>query len=90
MGLGSPMLRIVTAPFWKDSDIFVDFNYGLMKVKKTPENDDISVVIEIRDIQNNIRLEKILSLKNNLTYNEDELKYGLMCISTHKSHNNLL
>jgi len=32
MGLGSPMLRIVTSPFWVDSEIYVDFNYGLMKI----------------------------------------------------------
>jgi hypothetical protein len=45
MGLGTPMLRIVTSNFWKDGEPFSDFNYGMLKIKKSENGDDVSVAI---------------------------------------------
>lgn len=73
-GLGEPMLRIFTAPFWMESKRFIDLNYGMTRVRK--QGDDVEVIIEIRDINNKVILEKILSLNKDLTYNKEGLRYG--------------
>lgn len=38
--IGEPLLNSNTHPFWIESDIYIDYNYGMLKAKKV-NNDDI-------------------------------------------------
>ncbi len=45
----------------------MDFNFGLFTVKRT--KDDIEVTLQVKDNKNNVRLNKNLRVKSDLTYN---------------------
>lgn len=66
--VGDHLLNAITNPFWTASDIFVNLNYGLFKIRKL--SDDIEIDMQIRDINNGIPISKKVYVNKDLSFNE--------------------
>ena len=75
------LLSIATPRFWTDSEIYIDFNFGLITVEKT--GSDATVTLQVRHLDNGVKLEKRLSLTRDLRFNDRKLRYPRMCEAIH-------
>ena len=83
--LGYKWLPMVTPKFWAASDIIVDFNFGLLKVQRTEDN-DIQAVLEVRDDNNKVRLTKTFIKNKDLKYDSKNTQYSKMCLTAHSQN----
>eukprot|EP00347_Sterkiella_histriomuscorum_P018200 403346407 len=78
-------LNYVTPRFWNSTEIYVNFNFALIKTKVTKEN-DVIVTLQVKSKDDKVVLEKVLSLKNDMNYDKENLRYSQMCEATHAKH----
>jgi len=79
--IGHDILNFVTHNFWNSSEIFIDFNFGLIKVQK--DHNDVIVTMQVKTLDDRIALKKSFSVKNDLTFNNNLLRNPLMCETVH-------
>lgn len=62
-----------------------DFNFGMIEINRTADN-DIVVTMSVKTLMNYTPLVKKLSLKEDLTANDDKKRFPRMCKTVHNSH----
>lgn len=72
--VGYEMLHFATPEFWRASDVFINYNFGLIQISR--KDDDVIVDVQVKDIYDEIRLRKVLSIKQNLTFKESDTRYS--------------
>jgi hypothetical protein len=78
----SEALDLVTSRFWTDSQIVNELNFGMVEVEEDVDT-DIKVHLKIVNIDNQVRLHRVFSLKDDLTFDEVKLRYSLLCQHLH-------
>lgn len=78
------VMDMVTPLFWNASELVMDFNFGLFRVKRV--SNDIEVTLQVRDDRNNVRLARTLSLKKDMTYKKVITRYSKMCNAIHSQN----
>ena len=77
-------MNFVTYSFWTESEIVIDYNFGMVNIK--PEGVDFVIEMKSINLEGNLLLEKRLSLKKDLQYSEEDRRYGRMCTAAHAKH----
>ena len=60
----------------------------MIKTKRI--KDDVEVSLQVKNVKNQVLIEKNLSLKKDLTIDPDYLRYSEMCESVHAKHRKAL
>lgn len=58
--IADKVMNAVTHPFYMESDVLVDYNFGLLRFDEFEEKEikDYKLTIEVKDDLNNVRLSK--------------------------------
>ena len=66
----------------------MDFNFGMITVKR--QGGDINLLMQVKDLENRVRLEKSFSVKKDLTFDPLKLRNSKMCNGIHRKGEKVL
>ncbi|CDW89877.1 UNKNOWN [Stylonychia lemnae] len=76
--IGHHVLNYVTPLFW---NVYVNYNFGLLKTRKI--GDDLEFTIQVKTLDDQIALEKVLMINRDMKYDEENNRYQGMCKAIH-------
>ncbi len=81
LGLGRAIVNSLTNKIWTDSPMILDFNFGIASVSSN--GTDVIVNFEIRGLNGDIIKNKTLTVRKDMTYSLDNMRYSDMCLTLH-------